>query len=84
METYDADRFLPIMIFADGTVEKTSQFAKEKGLTFPVLSDPDRVVFDRWNAAGATPSTTMLAKGLVVHEIDTVWYPAMIEELLEQ
>lgn len=83
MESYEGDRFLPIMVFYDGTPEKTRAFAEEAGLTFPVLSDPDRVLFDRWNEAGATPSTTMLGRGVRVHEIDTTWYPAMIEELLE-
>ena len=84
MDTYDADGFLPIMVFYDGTPETTAAFAQERGLTFPILSDPDRVVFDRWNPSGGTPSTTMLARGARVHAVDTTWYPAQIEELLAE
>jgi len=72
------------MIFYDGTPESTREFAQEKGLTFPILSDPDRKVFNRWNPAGGTPSTTLIGRGARVHEVDTTWYPALIEELLAE
>lgn len=84
LDEYGNDGFLPIMVFYDGTPETTAAFAQEKGLTFPVLSDPDRRVFDRWDPEGVTPSSTLLSRGVKVHDIDTSWHTAMLEELLAQ
>jgi hypothetical protein len=40
-------------------------------------------IIRRWNASQRTPSSTVIGRGMVVHSVDTAWYPAMIEGLLE-
>ena len=70
------------MVFYDGTPESMKEFADEKGLTFPVLSDPNKEVFGRWNPTSATPKTTLIDRGVEVYEVDTTWYPQMLEDLL--
>lgn len=70
------------MVFYDGTPETTKAFADERNLNFPILSDPDKTVFDRWNPSGGTPSTTVLGRGVEVHAVDTTWHTAMLEELM--
>lgn len=72
------------MVFYDGTPETAAAFAEERGLTFPVLSDPNRELFNRWDPAGTTPSTTLISRGVRVHDIDTTWHTAMLEELLAE
>jgi len=81
-QDYKDDGFMPLMVFYDGTPDSLMELANEKGLTFPLLSDPDKTVFGRWNPESATPKTTLLERGAKVYEVDSAWRPALIEELL--
>jgi peroxiredoxin len=70
------------MVMYDGSTEQNRALADELGLTFPVVSDTSMSLFDRWDPTGATPSGTFLDRGSVVSEIDVIWYPGLIEELV--
>lgn len=70
------------MVMYDGFPENNREYGDEYGLTFPILSDTTLSLFARWNPSGETPSTTLLDRGVVVHEIDTTWYAAQIEALV--
>ncbi len=71
-----------MMVMVDGSPDQNRALADELGLTFPVLSDTRMELFDRWDPSGETPSGTFLERGSVVSEIDVIWYPGMIEELV--
>lgn len=70
------------MVFPDGTPESTMALAQERGLTFPILSDPERTLFNRWNPAGGTPNTTILGRGVRVEQIEGGWHRQMLEDFL--
>lgn len=70
------------MVMYDGTPESAKQLGEQLGLTFPILSDPTGLVFDRWDESGITPSSTVLDRGVEVAHVDTTWYPAQLEELI--
>lgn len=70
------------MVMYDATPETAYAFAQDKGLSFPVLSDPSGMVFARWDPSGDTPSTTIVDRQTTVWSIDRTWYLAMLEEVL--
>ena len=68
-----------VMVMYDATPETARALGEELGLTFPILSDPSYELFNRWNETHATPSSTIIDRGAVVAETETVWYPAQLE-----
>ncbi len=71
-----------MLVMSGGDSTTAKNLADEYGITFPVLSDPSYSVFNRWNPTYSMPSTTFLRPGLVIEEIETMWYPERVEELL--
>lgn len=67
------------MVMYDAAPAETKAYADEKSLTFPILSDPNREVFGRWDPSITVPSSTIIDRGAVVAEIDTTWYQSLIE-----
>ena len=82
LEEFGPDGFIPMMVMYDGTSSSTMALAEEMGLTYPILSDPNGELFDRWDPDYFTPSTTFVARGGVVEMVDTVWYQSLVEELV--
>lgn len=81
-EDYGSDLFVPFMVFYDGDTVRAQELAAEQGLSYPLLNDSGSEVFERWDPQYKTPSTTIIDRGNVVTEIDTVWYPAMLDALI--
>ena len=74
---------MPIFAYVTGTAQDAANLAADKALNFPVVFDGSGEIIRRWNQSQRTPSSTIIDKGMVVHKVDTAWYPQMIEALLE-
>ena len=59
---------MPMVLFHDGNLDRNIEYAETYGLNFPILSDIDFEVFNRWNPTMQTPSTTFISR--------TQWYTA--------
>jgi len=70
------------MVMYDGDPASALALGEDIGLTFPILSDPDGELFERWDPSYTTPSTTLIDKGSEVWATETTWYTAQLEELL--
>jgi len=70
------------MVMWDGGSETAAALADEYDLTFPILHDPNMELFNRWNPTGATPSSTMIDRGVEVYDFDIAWYQDLIESLV--
>ncbi len=67
------------MVMYDTTSAEAAAYAAEKNLSFPILSDPNREVFARWDPSITVPNSTIIDRGALVAEIDTAWYQSMLE-----
>lgn len=70
------------MVMYDGSQQANMDLANELGLTIPILSDPGGEVFSRFNPDGETPKSAFIDKGMVVHTLDVIWHPGLVEEVL--
>ena len=73
---------MPMLIFHDGDIARNMEYAETYGLNFPILSDIELEVFERWNPNLVTPSTTFIDKEAVVHSTEQVWYPDLVEQVV--
>lgn len=67
------------MIMYDSSAAEAKALADEKGLTFPILSDPSQEVFGRWDPSVTVPSSTVLDRGAVVSDVGIAWYQSLLE-----
>jgi peroxiredoxin len=67
------------MVMYDSTAADAKALADEKGLSFPILSDPSQEVFGRWDPSTTVPSSTILDRGVVVAEVGIAWYQSLLE-----
>jgi hypothetical protein len=70
------------MVMYDGSQQPNMDLAIELGLSFPILSDPGGEVFPRFNPDADTPESAFIDKGMVVHTLDVIWHPGLVEEIL--
>lgn len=70
------------MVMYDGSTQANMDLAVELGLNFPILSDPSGEVFSRFNPDADTPESAFIDKGMVVHTLDVIWYPGLVEDIL--
>lgn len=73
---------MPMLIFMDGNLDRNIEYAETYGLNFPILSDIEYEIFDRWNPTRVTPSTTFISRGSIVHSTEQVWYPELIDDVV--
>ena len=73
---------MPMLLFYDGNLDSNIEYAETYGLNFPILSDINYEVFERWNPSMQTPSTTFISRDSVVHSTEQTWYPDLVDELV--
>lgn len=73
---------MPMLLFYDGNLDRNIEYAETYGLNFPILSDINYEVFERWNPSMQTPSTTFISRDSVVHSTEQTWYPDLVDDLV--
>lgn len=73
---------MPMLIFYDGDTARNMEYAETYGLNFPILSDVNMEIFERWDPNMVTPSTTFIDRGAVVHSTEQTWYPDLVDQVV--
>ncbi|MEL6348707.1 MAG: hypothetical protein AAFV53_36725 [Myxococcota bacterium] len=81
-EEYGDDGFLPVVVMWQGSPEDAGILAAQLNLTYPVITDLELSLFDRWNTLSVTPSTTVIERGVRVEAIDTTIDTTILDDRL--
>jgi len=73
---------MTIMVMDSQHHDLVVNLVEELDLHFPILLDPGRELFGRWNSDLITPSATYIDRGSVIQEIDAEFDENLILELL--